>query len=142
MMVRRAGWVVLLSVCAAGSALAQGAAPASPVDVPLQCYLHPVMQTHTQPPLPSGFDPASTSGKTLLNLTVDVNGVVADASMSSSSGNDTLDKAAIDHVKTWLWRPRPDPACKPSHPTVLIDWSPPKPPSPPGPIHTVPRQGY
>jgi len=140
MMVRRVGWVALLLACVSGPALAQAGVPASPADVPLQCYLHPVMRTHTQPLLPPGFDSENTSGKTVLKLIVDVNGVVTDARVSSSSGNDALDKAAIDHVKTWLWQPRPDPACTPSHPTILIDWSPPEPPGPPEPIRTEPRR--
>jgi TonB family protein len=97
-------------------------------------------RTHTRPPLPPGFDPATTSGKTLLNLVVDVNGVVADASVASSSGNTVLDQAALDHArKTWLWRPT-DPSCMPISTKVLIDWSPPKPPGPPPPIYTVPRR--
>lgn len=128
----------MILAAATSPALAQGAAAPPAAALAEPCWLHPLARTHTLPPLPPGFDPASTSAKTLLTLVVDVNGVVADASVASSSGSDALDKAAVDHVrKVWLWRPT-DPSCMPISTKVLISWSPPRPPGPPPPIHTVP----
>lgn len=77
------------------------AAPAVPDSGPLG-----IGSTHTIPPYPPVALRLGKEGTTTLNISVSASGTVIDATVISSSGDDELDQAAVQWVKThWKYKP-------------------------------------
>jgi periplasmic protein TonB len=65
-----------------------------------------IASTHTTPPYPPVAHRLGKEGTVMLRISISANGDVTDASVASSSGNDELDQAAIEWVKShWRYKP-------------------------------------
>jgi protein TonB len=61
--------------------------------------------TKTQPAYPSSLLKKGVGGKVLISCVVDVSGQVISASVKQSSGHPELDKAALNAVNKWKFKP-------------------------------------
>jgi TonB family protein len=103
---------VLLAPAHAAPDPAQAAPPAQIADCARQ-PLRPVLQTHVVPPYPPISVRTHEEGTTILEVTIEPDGVVSDAMVFVSSGSPRLDEAAQEFVKAnWRWTP-PQNDCKP-----------------------------
>lgn len=65
-----------------------------------------VASTHTIPPYPSLDTRLGHEGQVLLNISLDADGAITDASIVKSSGYEGLDEAAVVWVKShWRYKP-------------------------------------
>lgn len=65
-----------------------------------------IASTHTQPPYPVLARRIGKQGTVLLNITIGTNGDVQNVSVAKSSGDDSLDEAAVAWVREhWRYRP-------------------------------------
>lgn len=103
----------------AASALPHGTAPeaagGTPTAATLSTTSAPVLQHSPHPRYPARARRRGESGEVLLSIDVDARGRVARVSVASSSGSKDLDRAALDAVRRWRFRPgmrdgRPVPA--------------------------------
>lgn len=79
--------------------------------------------THTQPPYPPESRAASESGKTLMRVFIDKDGVPVDVKVEKSSGYYRLDDAAVRWLKdTWRWNP-PNTDCPVVNTLVQVSWA-------------------
>ncbi len=73
--------------------------------VVLQKAAMPMYKKNRQPPYPAMAKRRGYEGKVLLKVLVDAKGFVADIEIKHSSGHHSLDSAAFDTVKNWLFTP-------------------------------------
>ena len=86
--------VVLLVACG------KTEAPAAPVIPSTE-----LAAIDTPPPAyPPEAECNSEGGTTVLRVTIEKNGVPAQVAQAQGSGNDALDKAALEAVRTWTFR--------------------------------------
>jgi periplasmic protein TonB len=65
-----------------------------------------IASTHTTPPYPPVAHRLGKEGTVMLHISISATGDVTDASVASSSGNDELDQAAVEWVKShWRYKP-------------------------------------
>ena len=65
-----------------------------------------IATTHTQPPYPVFARRIGKEGTVILDITVATDGGVQQVSIAKSSGDDGLDEAAVNWVKThWRYQP-------------------------------------
>ena len=75
-------------------------APATPVVPPTE-----LAAIDTPPPAyPPEAECNSEGGTTVLRVTIEKDGVPAQVAQAQGSGNDALDKAALEAVRTWTFR--------------------------------------
>ena len=60
---------------------------------------------NTPPPYPSAARRMGESGEVRIDVQVGADGVVLDVRLRTSSGSQLLDRAAIDTVRRWRFRP-------------------------------------
>lgn len=106
--IRHSLLIVFFCFAATSPAWAQDGACTAP-----DRLLRAIQGTHTIPPFPSASLMADESGTTLLQVVIETEGIVREASVLQSSGYPRLDAAAMDHVKNiWRWEP-PVQHCQP-----------------------------
>lgn len=91
------------------------AAGQAPTAATLPAASAPVLERSPHPRYPARAQRRGESGEVVLSIDVDARGRVARASVASSSGSKDLDRAALDAVRRWRFRPamrdgRPVPA--------------------------------
>lgn len=79
-------------------------------DLPAQClppnHPQPIMATHIIPPYPPISQRQLEQGTLLMMVTIDGGGTPVDVHLTTSSGSERLDDAAMDTIKTyWRWMP-------------------------------------
>jgi len=117
---------VILFLLTATPGLAQEnsvTAPSAPPPPPdsFPCYLRAFPGTHTYPEYPLWSTLWGDQGRTVLRVTVGIDGVPIAVGVSKSNATSVLDDAAVSHVKKfWRWRPQTDPACMKSQ-TILVN---------------------
>ncbi len=77
--------------------------PADPTD--LESAPEPLAGWCPAPPYPPRAERAGWQGLVVLRLRVDEGGRVVGATVETSSGHDVLDRAALEAVRTWRFRP-------------------------------------
>lgn len=91
-------------VAAAPRPVAPTIAVPAPAPAPIPATaLKSVTATHTTPPYPDIARRMGEQGQVKLHIAVDANGIVTEVRVTSSSGHDRLDRAAVDWVQTH-WR--------------------------------------
>ena len=88
--------VLLVALVACGKT----EAPAAPVIAPTE-----LAAIDTPPPAyPPEAECNSEGGTTVLRVTIEKDGVPSQVAQAQGSGNDALDKAALEAVRTWTFR--------------------------------------
>jgi TonB family protein len=118
---RFATFAILLALSLCGNAIASlptdpVVAASTPVDVhavqpsPAQATVKPTPQNSAlfsaPPAYPEQALRSGIGGTVILQVTFNATGIPVDIQMASSSGNESLDKAAIESAKDWRMRPR------------------------------------
>ncbi|TCM21658.1 outer membrane transport energization protein TonB [Novosphingobium sp. PhB165] len=100
--------VPAVATVAAAPVVSQSAAPAAPAPAPRvenAGDLSSKMISATPPRYPIDSRRKHEQGTVVLTLLLDLDGKVADISISKSSGFDSLDRAALSAVRRWRWQP-------------------------------------
>ncbi len=90
---------------AAESAAAPAAASSIAPVTPANTETPPQIAERTQPAYPAEALRAQEQGEVRLRVSIDALGGVADVQIAQSSGSRALDRAAMDAVRTWKFRP-------------------------------------
>ncbi len=91
-----------------------------PPAAPAPTQLSAVTRTHTLPPYPDLSIRMQEQGNVTLRVTIDESGNCTDAVVTTSSGSQRLDQAAINWVKSkWKWNP-PTQNGKPTSAQTLV----------------------
>lgn len=98
--IARLSAVLAFAAALALSACAREEAPAGPAILPTE-----LAATDTPPPAyPREAECDSEGGTTVLRVTIERDGVPARVALAQGSGNEALDKAAIEAVQAWKFR--------------------------------------